>query len=96
MNWKSFLGKLVLILVVLVAIFFIIRYFWADSRIAEMQEKISQTLAQVDSLQKENESLLSQVTELDSLVTVKTKQIYDALKYKYAPSIRLKSVFPEL
>ncbi len=31
-----------------------------------------------------------------SIPSVKTKQIYDALKYKYAPFSRLKSVFPEL
>jgi len=31
-----------------------------------------------------------------SIPSVKTKQIYDALKYKYAPFNRLKSVLPEL
>ena len=31
-----------------------------------------------------------------SIPSVKTKQIYDALNYKYAPFYRLKSVLPEL
>ena len=75
MNWKSFFGKLVLILVVLGAIFFMVRHFWVDSRIKEMQEQINQTLAQVDSLQKENASLLSQVAGIDSLLAEKQEKI---------------------
>ena len=31
-----------------------------------------------------------------SIPSVNTKQIYDTLKYKYAPFKRLKSVLPEL
>ena len=31
-----------------------------------------------------------------SVPTVKAKEIYDALKYKYAPFRRLKTVLPEL
>ena len=75
MNWKSFLGKLVLILVVLAAIFFMVRHFWVDSRIKEMQDQITQTLAQVDSLQKENTALLNQVAGIDSLIAEKQQKI---------------------
>lgn len=75
MNSKSFLGKLALILVVLGAIFFMVRHFWVDSRIKEMQEQINQTLAQVDSLQKENVLLLNQVVGIDSLLAEKQEKI---------------------